>query len=315
MKKIILFLMMILMLSFKAFAQDDFIIEDNILLHYNGTDMYVEIPSEVTVIDKMAFYNCDTVHKLTIHGGVEEIRKSAFEKCDNLTEIEGMPSIIGDSAFAECVKLKSVPQLSAAEEIGDNAFYGCRELTGIELGEGLTYLGSNSFNGCKSITDIKLPYTLEKIGTAAFMNCTGLRRIEFEEQKNKGITEIGERAFMNCTALNSVSTPDTLTNIAPYAFSRSGVTRAELYCEAVGEYAFSECSALKYLYIDDAVARVEQFAFANCTALNEKYINTDYTLVDSTAFYGCTSLGRINSTKRNEALIEAYNLWINTEVE
>lgn len=314
MKKVFLFLILIFVFYNTAFAHDDFIIENNVLLRYNGTDMYVEIPSEVVVIDKMAFYNRDTVKKLILHRGVEEIRKSAFEKCDNLTEIEGIPSIIGDGAFKDCVNLKSVPHLSGALQIGDNAFYGCKALTNIELGEELTYLGSNAFYGC-GITSIKIPYTLEKINSGAFANCLSLKTVEFEEYKNKSITEIGERAFMNCISLNSIYTPDTLVTIGPYAFSGSGITRAELNCKSVGEYAFSQCPNLKYLRLSDETEKVEKLAFASCTALNEKYINTDYTIVDDTAFDGCTSLGKINTPNRNEALINAYKLWINMEVE
>ena len=37
--------------------------------------------------DRGAFYNCDTIKKLILHSGVEEIEKGAFEKCDKTLTI------------------------------------------------------------------------------------------------------------------------------------------------------------------------------------------------------------------------------------
>lgn len=308
MKKLILLLIFVLSFPYIGHAAEDFYIENGTLIKYNGSAAYVEIPSEVTVIGEEAFRDNQKLRKVIIHGRVTEIQESAFENCISLSEVEGMAAIIGDSAFSGCIALKAVPQLAATEQIGENAFFGCISLENTELGENLTLLDDNAFNGCRKITHIKIPYTLEKIGTGAFMNCTGLKSVELDEYGGIGVREIGESAFMACTSLESIKTPETLINIAPYAFSGSGISRAELFCETIDEYAFADCKNLKYIFFDDKVEKIGAFAFSGCTALADMYINEEYTIADVNAFYGC---GELTAKKpKNEALTEAYKFWI-----
>ena len=140
---------------------------------------------------------------------------------------------IGDYAFSDCVRLRSVKLPDSVTSIGDLAFLFCRYLTSVTLSEGLTKIGESAFSNCGMLTSVTIPY---------------------------GVTDIGDNAFYNCQALTSVTIPDTVARIGKDAFSVpqtgngsftapiEGLTvtvprgsRAEQYCRENGlKYAYSD---------------------------------------------------------------------------
>ncbi len=99
---------------------------------------------------------------------------------------------IGDYAFSDCVRLRSVKLPDSVTSIGDLAFLFCRYLTSVTLSEGLTKIGDGAFSNCGMLTSVTIPY---------------------------GVTDIGDNAFYNCQALTSVTIPDTVARIGKDAFS------------------------------------------------------------------------------------------------
>ncbi len=99
---------------------------------------------------------------------------------------------IGDYAFSDCVRLRSVKLPDSVTSIGDLAFLFCRYLTSVTLSEGLTKIGDSAFSNCGMLTSVTIPY---------------------------GVTDIGDNAFYNCQALTSVTIPDTVARIGKDAFS------------------------------------------------------------------------------------------------
>ena len=87
---------------------------------------------------------------------VQGIALCAFEGCTNLERVDGFDEYlidIGDSAFKDCTKLRSVAHSLSAlpenlETIGDNAFEHTN-LEEIYLMKEIAYIGSNAFLGCK----------------------------------------------------------------------------------------------------------------------------------------------------------------------
>ena len=93
-----------------SFSDDgnDFVIEDGVLVKYNGKESRVVIPEGVRVIGASAFYGNKTIKTIEIREGLEGIASRAFMN-SSITEITLPASIktVGESAFESCLCKKS----------------------------------------------------------------------------------------------------------------------------------------------------------------------------------------------------------------
>lgn len=125
-------------------------------LKYSGV---FTIPSNVTKIEKTAFYKRKGVTEVIIEEGLTEIPEWAFEDCDSLERV-------------------IVP--SSVKRICFNAFTKCSKLSEVDLSEGLIEIDDTAFRFCYALEELHIPSTVKEIG--AYINCyqNGLRRIYFE---------------------------------------------------------------------------------------------------------------------------------------
>ena len=109
--------------------------------------------------------------------------------------------------------------------IGLKAFLGCYSLTSIHTPNGVTSIGEAAFGGCSSLTSIHIPNSVTSIGTSdgagAFDNCYALTSIIIPNS----VTIIEHNTFAY-TGLDSISIPESVTTIAPYAFYRASIKSA-----------------------------------------------------------------------------------------
>ena len=107
----------------------------NVLLKYPAGKKEEEfsVPFGVTEIGEMAFYQCETLEKVTLSSTVTKIGFRAFETCVNLTTLV-LPDGITD--------------------IGHAAFRGCFNLTTIHLPNTLTYIGVEAFEDCNKLNKV-----------------------------------------------------------------------------------------------------------------------------------------------------------------
>ena len=238
----------------------------------------------LTEISTHAFYNCNSLSKVTIPENVTIIGDGAFYQClglkfmnipDNVTKID-------NSAFSGCTWLESINIGNNVEEIGEGAFWQCVSLTNLIIPDNVVSIGTMAFykTYLKSLT---IGSKLTAIGSSAFYgandgqlasivvkannskydsrnNCNAI--IETESNtlvlgcKNtiipNSVKTIGFRAFDN--AFNDSDNPPVSLDIP------TGV-------ETISGYAFSSCQRLGSVFIPSTVETIGDYAFDGCHKL------------------------------------------------
>lgn len=80
--------------------------------------------------------------------------------------------------------------------IGENAFYQCRKLRSVTIPDSVTEIGTRSF-AMSGITQIEIPDSVETIGYMAFAMCNYLDEVVIPSS----VTHLGDAAFYECQEL------------------------------------------------------------------------------------------------------------------
>ena len=204
----------------------------------------VNIPASVKTVGEEAF---SAWEGLTTVGmpNVENIEKSAFTGCKNLTTVNMNPKIIGYQAFGYCplspvlsltnierigtyafsqTGIKTINLGSNLTEIQDRAFNDCLNLENVNLSEGLTKIGNGCFELCPAITSLSIPSTVTSIGSALFrpndqyyntkLNCTN---IHYSPSLLKQIIENASFAYLDWVG-TTFEIPTGITKIGRNCF-------------------------------------------------------------------------------------------------
>ena len=100
-------------------------------------------------------------------------------------------STIGDSAFQDCVNLKSIILPDTIKTIDVFAFDCCTSLENVNIPNGVTTIGERAFYYCP-IKDLTLPDTVTTIGEISFSDCD-ITSLTIP----KSVENIGFSAFFN----------------------------------------------------------------------------------------------------------------------
>ena len=149
-----------------------------------------------------------------IPGTVTSIGDKAFYRCHSLTNINIPNSVtsIGNEAFG-CCHLTNINIPNSVTSIGDRAFW-CSSLTSINIPDSVTSIGDEVFRKCKSLTSINIPGSVKSIGKSAFSECESLSSINIPDS----VTSIGNDAFSFCNSLTSINIPNSVTSIGETTF-------------------------------------------------------------------------------------------------
>ena len=254
-----------------ARAEEDFVIENGILIKYNGPGGVVRIPHGVTAIGEGVFKNRDDITGVVIPKTVTKI---------------------GNRAFMGCTGLVAAAIPNTVEVIGEYAFHSCRSLKKVVLPKGVTKIGNYAFQYCDGLKSLTIPKGVTEMGEYAFGYCDGLKSVTFQ----KGFTEIGENAFACCNNLKKVTLPKSIKVIGDRAFSNcKSLTDIALPkgVETIGSGAFVACRSLKKVTIPDAVEAIMDNTFADCTGLTSVKIGSGVTKIWEYAFNRCASLTNV----------------------
>ena len=287
----------------------NFVIEDGVLIKYNGWQSFVEIPDAVTAIGDSAFKNNTTMMTVSIPDSVTSIGNNAFYGCTSLLGVMIPDSVetIGYSAFYNCSKMTSayLPVNEKFTVVNSNTFYNCAALKEIEIPDSVTKVSGYAFGNCTNLNKVTLSKNIEALGDRAFANtsiaeilipksldwcdsgygvagpftnCEKLKTVKFES----GVTQIARMLFDNCTGLEEIAIPDTVT--------------------VIESNAFSDCENLKSIEFSENLTQIEGSAFSNCNGLTEIVLPDNVIKVSGYAFGNCTNLNKVTLSKNIEAL-------------
>lgn len=223
---------------------ENFTTENGVLIM---NDMAVFCPKGITEFSSdnviacgdYCFYHSD-IKNVTLPNLIS-IGANAFEGTE-IAEIlfSGKLKDVGDSAFKNCIKLKSIFIPSSVTSLGRSAFEGCRNLESAYLGDGLKVIPSKCFAKCHNLKEVDISY-VEKINFCAFYDCYLLADISLGMVK-----EIGAKALMN-TAI------------------RTAVLSS---AEKIGTFAFAYCSDLKEVTFSSNLYEIKRNVFDKCFGVN-----------------------------------------------
>ncbi len=300
---------------------------DQVFAYNTNLRRVVFLGGDFKVLSYCTFLRCTALEEVALPEGLTEIEMSAFRYCTSLQGITLPASLktVGPYAFESCISLEKVDFAEGSElETIDRYAFSNIPVQTFDFPKGIKTIGNYAFY-YSGLTKITVPASLETFGNFAFAYCPDLKDVTLEE----GLQYIGYGAFawVNTagtgfyynTRLTSISFPDSLTIIGPYAFAACrGLTSLNLNkvkyiydcafmgcerltsvtgdnVESIGVQAFFQDAALTTLTFPKAKL-VNANAFMQCTGLTEISL-PECEAIASYAFYQDTALKTIDAPK------------------
>lgn len=223
-------------------------------------------------------YELETSKPLVVEGKSEDINFAsitiAINHCSSngiildLSKITNL-TIIPESAFANCTKLKSIILPDTIIRIEDNAFYNCTSLEEFTFPESIQEIGKKAFANCSSLNSIVLPDKITELPENLFSGCSNLQEISLSDKVNK----IGKSCFSGCEQLKSINLQNEILEIS--------------------EGLFLDCKNLEQIVFSEKIKKISKNAFANCMNLRTVIIPNSVTEIDDNAFMKCKNLEEI----------------------
>lgn len=262
------------------------------LKHFNGSKTG---SSKSTSSDSYLFDGCESLKKLVLPDGFQEIGGYSFRNCTGLTNVTLTGILyIGKYAFAGA-GLTQLTIPNTVTKLYEGAFSDCASLTDVTFdeGEGTVALTAGSVSSGK----------LSKPGVF------GRSAVETVDFGNR-VTALTQATFAECLSLTTIALPATLTGtMGTYVFfGCTNLTTADLSAltiASLGNYMFDGCSALEEVKLGNNLSHLGTYTFWNCTSLEtidisntkiDRFSTTATKDVSTTAVYtfaGCTNLSKV----------------------
>ena len=208
--------------------------------------------------------------------------------------IGGIPvTVIGERAFQNNDKIKSVEIPDTVTDIEARAFYGCSSIEKLVIGKGVKNIKEIAFFGLSSLKELYFNAISVESVSSYYTNYIG-NAYPFEEMGSEcegtdvvfgaSVVKIPANLFHDYNT-NDLTAP---INIKSIRFEVGSV------CETIGRYAFAGCRGITEFIIPESVTTIEMYAFSGCSGLVSIYVPDSVTKIESAAFSACTSLISIN---------------------
>lgn len=213
---------------------------------------------------------------------------------ENKFEIDSSGTILSFSGTETSFSVPDTVNGITVTGIGASVF-ASSDVFCINLPNTVTSIDTSAFEECSSLRTI-IGHGVISVGDNTFYNCSNLTYPIFGQ-----LSSIGKYSFYNvCTYTNSINGSTyylDLTNVTAIpegAFMGSAISDITLgYISSVEKYAFTDCSELVKIYIENVVS-LPNSVFSGCTSLKDAEIK-GMTFVSKSAFSGCESLERISA--------------------
>lgn len=163
----------------KAIDNNEFIIQDNNLIRYNGKGGAVCVPEGVERIEFGVFAYNEAITSIQLPDSVKKVYPYAFAYCFNLKTINIPKGVehIYKGAFDHCINLDNIILPNSITSIGDSTFKSCESLTNITIPASIEDINQLAFYGCDKLESIYLPDSINSIDSNAFLRCNNLQTI------------------------------------------------------------------------------------------------------------------------------------------
>ncbi|WP_298484745.1 leucine-rich repeat protein [uncultured Ruminococcus sp.] len=213
-------------------------------------------------------------------------------------------TVIGDSAFGENDKIKSVVIPEGVKTINAYAFMECPNLTSVTLPNSLTYIDTCAFYEDANLTDITIPESVTFFGGSA-LDKTGWMK----KQQEKDPFVIVNNILLNAeTCKGDIVIPDNVTSICRDAFAGNDkITSVKILSNVkeCGTDAFSYCQNLVSVDYNADTPYIPGECFGNCPSLENVTMSDNIIGIDYSAFSGCSKLKDVTLSKKLQSIEES----------
>lgn len=164
----------------------------------------------------------DQISTVIVKQGVQAVGAFAFFGLKELISVTLPNSVrgIGTCAFYGCKKLTMV-NMTGVTQIGDSAFEQCVALKTIRLPGTLQSIGAEAFYRCENLISITIPVSVKQMGGAAFAYCHNLRTAIVLAN----MTELPHWMFYGCYALKDVQLSTKIEGLGEKSFNGTKVEK------------------------------------------------------------------------------------------
>ena len=292
----------------------------------------VTVPQSVTRVGDNVFVGCSALTAINVASGnakycssygalfnKEKTKLIRFPAGMQGTYTYAIPdgvTLIGEYAFQRSLGMTSVIIPGSVNEIGWNAFDGCENLTSITC-NAVTPPDCGNGNDRFDKVDPSIPvYVPEGTvdaykaapGWSDFTNiqtlCVGTSGTCGKDGKDNLTWEV------SCDGVLTISGEGEMANWDKYhhhpwvSFDVKSVVIKE-GVTSIGDYAFRDCSQIRFISIPNSVKSVWGYAFLGCNGLESVDLGSSVTNIGSYAFEGCTALTSVVIPKSVTSIGEA----------
>ena len=240
----------------------------------------------------------------------------------------------GATNIQACARVfTSIQIIVPITHVGEGAFANLSKLRSVKPPDSVTTIGEGAFSYCRGLEEIHIPSGVTSIGNRAFERCTGVKRIRYdavscndlpidngiftqvgmqygvfndiEVTVGEGVTRIPANLFAPSSWTPSNTQGIAKVSFAPGSECKSIGSNAFRYCaylkevelpygiSEIGEGAFYGCERIESISIPASVTKLSTNLFNSCYRLTDVELSNTITRIGSNAFRNCLRLGRI----------------------